>query len=523
MKLLIKKSKFLILPLFGLYVIILVRTAWVSDDGFITFRSIENVFHGYGLVFNVGERVQTFTHPLWLFLQYLTYLITQYLGSPFGLNKLYFGNIIISVSISIVAISLYSFKVARSTQLAVLGLGILTLSKGYMDYSTSGLENPLSHFLALCFFGLYLSKARNHLQHITALSILASLAMLNRLDTILLYGPALALIVWQSSSKPKAIYSILIGLLPIALWEIFSLFYYGTLFPNTAVAKLNTGIESITLFRQGVYYFLNSLRLDSITLVFITLSIVLALISRDVRRISLAVGISFYLFYILYIGGDFMSGRYFSLPLIIGVISLSTFDIKRPIIYASIFFFIVVIGLLPFILTIERRPTYGLNRENNLVFFDNHKIADERLVHRDRTGLLTAIEGNSPRVVYSQDDWLLSGSFPINVHIVGAMGINGYRDGPNIHVVDVNGLADPLVARMPLNNLERWRIGHFHHIIPDGYIDTLSSGINMIKDPNIALYYDKLSIAFKGPLWNWNRFVEIWYLNTGKYNYLIEK
>ena len=516
------KSKFLIWPFLAIYLGVIIYTAWVSDDGYITFRSIENWIHGYGLVFNVGERVQTFTHPLWLLLQSLLYLLTRLVASPFGLNKLFYGNIVISLILSILTIVLYSFKVARSTQMAIAGILVLTLSKSFIDYSTSGLENPLNHFLALCFFGLFLFSDKDNPRHVTTLAFLAGLATLNRLDTILIFFPALVLLIWGSSNKLKTILSITVGFLPLVFWELSSLFYYGSLFPNTAVAKLNTGIQKITLLKQGAYYFLNSLRMDTITLVVIAFSVALAIFSRNMRRISVAIGIGLYLFYILYIGGDFMSGRYFSLPLIVAVILLSTFELKSSTLYGGSLIAILAIGLLPFVVTIERRPTYGGNRENNLVFLDAHKIADERLVYKDRTGLLTAFQGNSPRVVYSQEEWKYSSGYPREVHIVGAMGMNGYRDGPNIHVIDVNGLADPLVAKMPLEDNERFRIGHFHHIIPEGYEETLSSGTNLIWDANIALYYDKLSFVVKGPLWDWGRIIEIWNLNNGKYDYLIE-
>ena len=52
----------------GLFAVVLVRTAWVSDDAYITFRTVDNFLAGYGLRWNVGERVQTYTHPLWMFL-----------------------------------------------------------------------------------------------------------------------------------------------------------------------------------------------------------------------------------------------------------------------------------------------------------------------------------------------------------------------------------------------------------------------------------------------------------------------
>lgn len=516
------KSKVLVLLILAIYLGVTIYTAWVSDDGYITFRSIENWIHGYGLVFNVGERVQTFTHPLWLFLQSLFYLLTRLFDSPFRLNKLFYGNIVLCFILSILTISLYSFKVARSPQIGIMGVLILTLSKAYIDYSTSGLENPLSHFLALCFFGLFLFSEKDDSRHVTALAFLAGLGALNRLDTILVFFPALSLLIWSSSNKLKTILAIFIGFIPLVLLELYSLFYYGSLFPNTAIAKLNTGIQKITLLKQGAYYFLNSLRLDPITLVVIAFSVALAVFSKNMRRISAAIGISLYLCYVMYIGGDFMSGRYFSLPLILAVVLLSSFELKSSMLYGGSLIAILAIGLLPFVTTIERRPTYGENRENNLVFFDAHKIADERLVYRERTGLLAAVQGNSPKVVYAQEAWAYSPGYPREVHVVGAMGLNGYRDGPNIHVIDANGLADPLIARMPLEDTWNFRIGHFHHIIPDGYEETLASGTNAIRDVNIASYYDKLSFIVKGPLWDLDRMKEIWNLNTGKYDYLIE-
>ena len=45
-----------------------VRTAAVTEDAFITFRVIDNALNGHGLVWNLGERVQPYTHPSWALL-----------------------------------------------------------------------------------------------------------------------------------------------------------------------------------------------------------------------------------------------------------------------------------------------------------------------------------------------------------------------------------------------------------------------------------------------------------------------
>lgn len=54
--------------LFAALLTIIVRLSWVGDDSYITLRTIENWLTGNGLTWNPGERVQTYTHPLWLFL-----------------------------------------------------------------------------------------------------------------------------------------------------------------------------------------------------------------------------------------------------------------------------------------------------------------------------------------------------------------------------------------------------------------------------------------------------------------------
>src|SRR5262245_18302207 len=56
------------------FLAVLIRTAWLSDDALISLRTVLNVTHGFGLTFNIAERVQTFTHPLWLLLLVAAYV-----------------------------------------------------------------------------------------------------------------------------------------------------------------------------------------------------------------------------------------------------------------------------------------------------------------------------------------------------------------------------------------------------------------------------------------------------------------
>jgi hypothetical protein len=69
-------SKFVAVSLFGFAVIVVVN-AWMADDAFITLRTVDNFVAGHGLTWNVQERVQAYTHPLWMFLLSLLYVFTR--------------------------------------------------------------------------------------------------------------------------------------------------------------------------------------------------------------------------------------------------------------------------------------------------------------------------------------------------------------------------------------------------------------------------------------------------------------
>ena len=61
-----------------------VRLAWLGDDAYITLRSVENWVGGNGMRWNPADRVQTYTHPLWM--------LTLSLGRLFsGMKKLMEG------------------------------------------------------------------------------------------------------------------------------------------------------------------------------------------------------------------------------------------------------------------------------------------------------------------------------------------------------------------------------------------------------------------------------------------------
>ena len=95
----------------------------------------------------------------------------------------------------------------------------------------------------------------------------------------------------------------------------FSLFYYGTIFPNTAFAKLDTGIAKSVLLPQGLAYLGASFRFDPVTPLLIACGLVVAGVRRSASQLAVAAGAVAYLAYTVWIGGDFMLGRYLAAPL----------------------------------------------------------------------------------------------------------------------------------------------------------------------------------------------------------------
>jgi len=428
-----------------------------------------------------------------------------------------------SIAISILMATVFAFKAAKSTGGAILGLLIFSLSKSFIDYSTSGLENPLTHLILLLFILIYLTQKETSQRSIFLLALLASLGGVNRLDTLMFYFPALLLLFWQSPNKSKTLISLGLGFLPLTAWELFSIFYYGFPFPNTAYAKINTGIPVSSLIAQGIRYYQNSLTVDTITLLTIFAVCGAGLINRNNKHRTIIVGVLLYLLYTIYIGGDFMSGRFFSTPLLACVTLLSTMEFKLQKAYGLTLGLILLIGIAPIYWIPERSLSFSIeDQAGRKALINEYGITDERSYYIG-LGFFECLENNSaPAMNFSRDKWVYRSTSPVKVKLVGALGLNAMTMGPDFHVIDHYSLADPLMTRMPLYNVNKWRIGHFRHVIPKGYRDTLKEGKNLIGDENIALYYDKLSFVVKGDLWDRQRIVEIWNLNTGKYDYLLE-
>ncbi len=472
--------------LLGLLLIVLVRTAWVSDDAFITFRTIDNFNHGYGLRWNVDERVQTYTHPLWMMLLAVLSRI---------LPSLYYASIALSVALTMTAVWLLTTRLAATMAAAIVAVTVLAFSRSFIDYSSSGLENPLTHLLLVAFFALYFSAPLTKRQRVL-IGAVAGLALLNRLDTALLIAPALAA-TWIRDRRHLGI-SVLAAALPVVAWEIFSLIYYGFLFPNTVYAKLQTGIPAGELVAHGWMYLKDSFANDPLTLTAIVGVAACSLVMRRRRDWPVLAGIGLFVGVFVRAGGDFMTGRLLSAPLVCAAILLSRFEfIDSDRQSLALCAAAMALGLA------APRPAVWSNSASTDTRIAPSGIADERLFYQQMTGLLLAPwRGQHPAPLQAED---VAAARRAGRHSVALtqIGLYGFHAGPDMHIIDPLGLGDPLLARLPA--AAGWRVGHYRRDLPAGYAESVENGVNTIRDPATAAYYERLRVITRGPLWSARR------------------
>ena len=112
---------------------------WVDEDAFINFRIIDNLAAGHGLVFNVGERVEVDSDPLWLFMlaglhEALPFVALEWLSVLLGMACTGAGFVAGGEAVR---------RLGRSRREgAVFPLGLLMAAAvaGVWEFATSGLE-----------------------------------------------------------------------------------------------------------------------------------------------------------------------------------------------------------------------------------------------------------------------------------------------------------------------------------------------------------------------------------------------
>jgi len=466
------------------FVVAALRLSWLSDDSLITLRHILNITHGWSFGFNATENVQGYTHPLWMLAWTGLGQITQ----SWTISIVVFGLTLSAISLLMI------LHLTNKWWLMVLAVVTALSSNAIVEYSTSGLENPLSSILAILILVLTFRNDHRPQSHF-AIGMLVALLLLTRLDLLVL--AIVPVLFWLNSTRPMSAMKLgclLAGCLPPLLgWYWFSYATYGSFLPNTFLAKRNLEIEMFSLVKQGVHYVWFSVRNDPATGMLLVSASTTAILSKSSVLISWIIGIFLYTLYVIQNGGDFMVSRFLSvqsflaIAILVKSVDLLTEEIKLRDIWMPL---ATGMGFLGLLLTVSVPTAFRADSSKQRWSFDSSEargIADERPVYAGR-GLALFVWLKNPdgfpgevtiEVVERQaDNWPTSkGALrrPESVKVdCGLLGSTGILRGPLHHAIDECALTDRFLANKKYNpGSGGWRIGHFVRSIPEGYEEAI--------------------------------------------------
>ncbi len=291
---------------------------FVVDDAYISFRYAENFIHGNGLVFNPGEYVEGYTNFLWVVLLGLLNRLglemetaARVLGGMTSLLTLW-GTFWLSQEIresSCTSNSVFSHSLSMAAVLYV------ATAPAFGIWSVAGLETPLFACILIAAVNRHVREETRGLFPLSAL--LFAVAALVRPEGVLYFGLTMVSAGIFRLRKQRQSF--------LGLWKPIVLFlpfvsahiiwrwsYYGSLVPNTFYMKAGDGFQL-----SGIKYIYDFFLAYGGTPIFICCVLLLLLYRYQaywVQYVLLLLSIS--LCYFVYVGGDWMPGFRFFVPLL---------------------------------------------------------------------------------------------------------------------------------------------------------------------------------------------------------------
>lgn len=450
---------------------------WVSDDGYINVRVVQQLAAGNGPTFNLSERVEVGTSTLWLALVTSGHLVVP--DASVGQVMVGLGTAFM-VS-AMVLLGLGALHLAPSSSPLILPLGTAALAgiSVFWDFGTSGLETSLTFlWIAGCLWGLSRRWARQGEHPAPAwqpwpLTVAIGLGVLVRPDLAIVSVVFAVMLLAQSGRRLRDVLAAAgIALaLPLA-YEVFRMGYYASLVPNTALAKANGSVS------QGLRYVADYVLTYHL---YIPAIVVLGLYAgglarsvsaRDRGQLALWLGplvaSAAHASFVVYVGGDFMHGR-FLLPATI--LALAPVAVVGGPVWVRAGTVLTLGWAVVAGLTLRPAPATMM-------------ITDERSYYAaDKSvGATTTTAGWATDVGYvlgraaAQD--LASGASYLAVNtpvtrarmptrtgvgvdiLTGSLGVTSVGAGLSVTVTDTPALSDPVGSHLALPPEAHFRVGH---------------------------------------------------------------
>jgi hypothetical protein len=385
----------------------------IQDDGFIYFRIAENAAHGFGPVFNPGERVDAATSPVWMWLLAASARLGFSLdvaASSLGIVAA-FGAILLC---ALWALELGAAANPAATAAALLGALLLAADDRFLSYAFSGMETPLC---AVAWLWGVRALVRAWIQKVPTRGAgwWALLAALVRPEFVLLVaGVGLVALVRRSARPVDLMRTLLPALVVGGAYLAVHTAYFGSPVPNTWYAKKASDWAHARIGLSYVAGFVRAYPWVPLILV--------ALFIRSLRAVGLALVVALLLFvaHVARLGGDH-------------------FEFHRVFLHVL--------------------PVAGA-----LLGASAARIAAAPVVWRrvalSAVGFAILVHAGKPRVQPQAFEWVryaarlgatLAQTYPADTRLgLFALGATGYTSG--LPVVDALGIADPHVARRDLSH-----------------------------------------------------------------------
>lgn len=278
------------------------------DDAMISLRYAWNLAHGYGLVWNPGQRIEGYTNPLMTFWMAPATLLFE---KRYAVLAIQVGGIffLLANAFLIRALAKEIFGYENRSHALLLEVLIFCSALAYYPFNywtLMGMEiGLLATLLGLGMLFAFRYTRQMSFSYAAAFGLVAGLAYLARPDSALPAGIIFAYLLYEIYANKRGrikhlfwaggIYaSFILG------WEIFRVAYYGAWTPNTFVLKL-TGLPLRERVQNGMIFvwpFFKSI-----------LVIYLVALAETIRRFSAQKAVllavpSIFILYQIWVGGD---------------------------------------------------------------------------------------------------------------------------------------------------------------------------------------------------------------------------
>ncbi|MBR5407737.1 MAG: glycosyltransferase family 39 protein [Lachnospiraceae bacterium] len=516
-----KKRSYIIITTV-IFVLLITALAWQSDDAYHAYVMARHLVEGNGFVYNIGERASASSCPLFTLVIACGYFLFR---------NMFVVSLLICIVFSTIAYIVLVRDFCRGRIQITSAFLTLVMSAGFISYTTSGLENSMLFLLAALFLKQYLGSESYNTKQLFFMAILVALIAMTRMDAVLMFVPMAVyayLFKRDNVSFIKAVFTGLAGLLPFMAWEVFSIIYYGFPFPNTAYVKLGTAIPLKEYIIRGVLYSLVSLSFDPVLLFIPAVAVLAAFAIKNMRYTMSIAGIIIYMAYIIYIGGDFMVGRHYTVLFLMSVIAIIWAVNYEGIGYRlrkKLFKAYLITAAAGIVLSFSLKPITN----QYLYGYGNSPISDERGGYFKYTSLYNnALSVLRTGDMVIRDAWNEQGIDELREAgytsgmLVMVPGISIYYNS-DIYLNDLYALGDPFLSKLPAVREDNWRIGHMWREAPVGYAETVLYGEDVIENDSIREYYEIIKLITRGSIWDKDRLNAVIGINTGRYDHLIEE